>query len=86
MDKILNKKKIILIIGGGIAAYKSLDLIRLLKKQECEIKVVLTESGKKFVTPLSLLHHYLKIKSIKIFLIARKKQKWITYHYQDGVI
>ena len=54
MYKILNKKKIILIIGGGIAAYKSLDLIRLLKKQECEIKVVLTESGKKFVTPLSV--------------------------------
>jgi len=54
MDKILNKKKIILIIGGGIAAYKSLDLIRLLKKQECEIKVVLTKSGKKFVTPLSV--------------------------------
>jgi len=54
MDKILNKKKIILIIGGGIAAYKSLDLIRLLKKQECEIRVVLTESGKKFVTPLSI--------------------------------
>ena len=54
MDKFLKKKKIILIIGGGIAAYKSLDLIRLLKKQECEIKVVLTESGKKFVTPLSV--------------------------------
>ena len=54
MDKLLKKKKIILIIGGGIAAYKSLDLIRLLKKQECEIKVVLTESGKKFVTPLSI--------------------------------
>jgi len=54
MDKILNKKKIILIIGGGIAAYKSLDLIRLLRKQECEIKVVLTDSGKKFVTPLSV--------------------------------
>ena len=54
MDRMLNKKKIILIIGGGIAAYKSLDLIRLLKKQEYEIKVVLTESGKKFVTPLSV--------------------------------
>ena len=54
MDKLLNKKKVILIIGGGIAAYKSLDLIRLLKKQEYEIKVVLTESGKKFVTPLSV--------------------------------
>ena len=55
MNKILNKKKIILVIGGGIAAYKSLELIRLLKKQECEVKVVLTESGKKFVTPLSIV-------------------------------
>ena len=54
MDKLINKKKIILIIGGGIAAYKSLELIRLLKKQDCEIKVVLTKSGKKFVTPLSV--------------------------------
>ena len=54
MDKFLNKKKIILIIGGGIAAYKSLELIRLFKKQKCEVKVVLTESGKKFVTPLSI--------------------------------
>ena len=54
MDSLLKNKKIILIIGGGIAAYKSLDLIRLLKKQECEVKVVLTESGKKFVTPLSI--------------------------------
>ncbi len=54
MYNLLKKKKIILIIGGGIAAYKSLDLIRLLKKQEYEIKVVLTESGKKFVTPLSI--------------------------------
>ena len=54
MNKFLNKKKIILIIGGGIAAYKSLDLIRLLKKQECEIKVILTKAGKKFVTPLSI--------------------------------
>ncbi len=50
----MKKKKIILIIGGGIAAYKSLDLIRLLKKRECEIKVILTASGKKFVTPLSI--------------------------------
>jgi len=54
MDKFLKNKKILLIIGGGIAAYKSLDLIRLLKKQECEVKVVLTKSGKKFVTPLSI--------------------------------
>ena len=47
-------KKIILIIGGGIAAYKSLDLIRMLKKYECDVKVILTKSGKKFVTPLSI--------------------------------
>ena len=47
MDKLLSRKKIILVIGGGIAAYKSLDLIRLLKKQECKVKVILTESGKK---------------------------------------
>ena len=73
MDKILYKKKIILIIGGGIAAYKSLDLIRLLKKQECEIKVILTASGKKFVTPLSISSLYLKIKFIKIFLTARRE-------------
>ena len=53
MKKLLNNKKILFIIGGGIAAYKSLDLIRLLKKQNCKIKVVLTDSGKKFVTPLS---------------------------------
>ena len=54
MNKLLKNKKIILIIGGGIAAYKSLDLIRLLKKHECDVKVVLTKSGKKFVTPLSI--------------------------------
>ena len=54
MNKSLYKKKIILVIGGGISAYKSLELIRLLKKNECEIKVILTKSGKNFVTPLSI--------------------------------
>ena len=54
MNEFLKNKKILLIIGGGIAAYKSLDLIRLLKKNECEVKVVLTASGEKFVTPLSI--------------------------------
>ena len=48
-------KKILIIVGGGISAYKSLDLIRLLKKNDFEIKTVLTKSGKKFVTPLSLV-------------------------------
>ena len=50
----LENKKILLIIGGGISAYKSLDLIRLLLKKNSKIKVVLTKSGKKFVTALSI--------------------------------
>ena len=50
----LKDKKILIIIGGGIAAYKSLDLIRILKKKNVEIKTILTKSGKEFVTPLSL--------------------------------
>ena len=50
----VKNKKILIIIGGGIAAYKSLDLIRLLKKNKVEIKIILTKSGKEFVTPLSL--------------------------------
>jgi phosphopantothenoylcysteine decarboxylase / phosphopantothenate---cysteine ligase len=50
----LSDKKILIIIGGGIAAYKSLDLIRILKKKNVEIKTILTKSGKEFVTPLSL--------------------------------
>ena len=50
----VKNKKILIIIGGGIAAYKSLDLIRLLKKNKAKIKIILTKSGKKFVTPLSL--------------------------------
>ncbi len=51
----LKKKKILIVIGGGISAYKALDLIRLLKKNNFEIKTVLTKSGKQFVTPLSLV-------------------------------
>ena len=50
----LKSKKILIVVGGGISAYKSLDLIRLLKKNGTEIKTVLTKSGKEFVTPLSL--------------------------------
>ena len=50
----LKNKKILLIVGGGISAYKALDLIRLLRKKSVEIKVILTKSGKEFVTPLSI--------------------------------
>ena len=50
----LKNKKILIIVGGGISAYKSLDLIRLLKKENVDVKTILTKSGKEFVTPLSL--------------------------------
>ena len=50
----LFQKKILLIICGGISAYKSLELIRLLKKQDVEIKTILTKRAKEFVTPLSV--------------------------------
>ena len=53
MKNLLNKK-ILFIICGGISAYKSLELIRLFKKNGAEIKTILTNSAKEFVTPLSV--------------------------------
>tara|TARA_Y100000816_G_scaffold174692_1_gene125714 strand:+ start:734 stop:1933 length:1200 start_codon:yes stop_codon:yes gene_type:complete len=50
----LRSKKILLIICGGIAAYKSLEIIRLLKKNGVIIKTILTKRGAEFVTPLSI--------------------------------
>ncbi len=50
----LSQKKMLLIICGGISAYKILDLIRLLKKQDVEIKTIVTKSAKEFITPLSI--------------------------------
>lgn len=47
-------KRILLIIGGGIAAYKSLELIRLLQKAGASVAPVLTRAGAEFVTPLSV--------------------------------
>ena len=50
----LRAKKILLIIGGGIAAYKSLDLIRRLRERGAEVTPVLTRAAEEFVTPLSV--------------------------------
>jgi phosphopantothenoylcysteine decarboxylase/phosphopantothenate--cysteine ligase len=47
-------KRILLIIGGGIAAYKSLDLVRRLKERGADVRAILTKGGAEFVTPLSL--------------------------------
>lgn len=51
---ILNGKRILLIIGGGIAAYKSLDLIRRLRERGASVRAVMTSAAQEFVTPLSV--------------------------------
>ena len=50
----ITNKKILFIICGGVSAYKSLETIRLFKKNNNEIKTILTKSAKEFVTPLSI--------------------------------
>ncbi len=50
----LDGKRILLIIGGGIAAYRSLDLIRRLRERGASVRCVLTKGGAQFVTPLSV--------------------------------
>ncbi len=50
----MTKKRILLIVSGGIAAYKSLELVRLLKRQGIAVRAVMTKSAAEFVTPLSM--------------------------------
>ena len=50
----MNGRRILLIVGGGIAAYKSLDLVRRLKERGAALRAILTRGGAEFVTPLSL--------------------------------
>jgi phosphopantothenoylcysteine decarboxylase/phosphopantothenate--cysteine ligase len=50
----LDQKRILLIVGGGIAAYKTLELTRLLRKAGIAVRPILTKAGAEFVTPLSL--------------------------------
>src|SRR3546814_6534941 len=53
-DEPVMTKRILLIVSGGIAAYKSLELVRLLRRRGIAVRAVLTESAQKLVTPLSL--------------------------------
>ena len=50
----LKGKRILLVIAGGIAAFKSQELVRLLRKHEASVRCVLTDAGARFVTPLAL--------------------------------
>ncbi len=49
-----DKKQILLIVSGGIAAYKSLELVRILRRHDIAVRAVMTKSAAEFVTPLSL--------------------------------
>src|SRR3546814_13318757 len=53
-DEPVMTKRILLIVSGGIAAYKSLELVRLLRRRGIAVRAVLTESAQQLVTPLSL--------------------------------
>jgi phosphopantothenoylcysteine decarboxylase/phosphopantothenate--cysteine ligase len=54
MMSTLSGKSVLLIVGGGIAAYKALELVRLLKGQGCGVTCIATRAAQEFVTPLSL--------------------------------
>ncbi len=53
MAQILEGKRILLVVGGGIAAYKSLDLVRRLRERGARVRVVMTAAAREFVTPLA---------------------------------
>jgi phosphopantothenoylcysteine decarboxylase / phosphopantothenate---cysteine ligase len=50
----LSGKRVLLIVGGGIAAYKTPELVRLIRKAGGHVRVILTKAGAEFVTPLTL--------------------------------
>jgi phosphopantothenoylcysteine decarboxylase/phosphopantothenate--cysteine ligase len=50
----LGQRRVLLIVGGGVAAYKALELVRLFRKADVAVRCVLTAAGREFVTPLSL--------------------------------
>lgn len=53
-DEFLAGKRVLLVIAGGVAAYKSLDLIRRLRERKAHVRAILTQAGARFVTPLSV--------------------------------
>ena len=54
----LENKRIVVGITGGIAAYKTIELIRLLRKAQAQVRVVLTPAAAEFVTPLHLASYF----------------------------
>ncbi|WP_120915618.1 bifunctional phosphopantothenoylcysteine decarboxylase/phosphopantothenate--cysteine ligase CoaBC [Helicobacter pylori] len=72
--RLLENKRVLLLVSGSIAAYKSLELVRLLFKSGASIQVVMSEGAKKFIKPLSfeaLSHHK---------VLHDRNEKWYYNH------
>ena len=50
----LKNKKIIVALTGSIAAYKAAELVRLIKKSEAEVRIIMTDAAKEFITPITM--------------------------------
>ena len=73
MQQTLANKRILLGISGGIAAYKSADLVRRLKERGADVRVILTDAAQHFITPLTL-----QALSAPVCLIRLPKRLWAT--------
>ncbi|GAA8258132.1 bifunctional phosphopantothenoylcysteine decarboxylase/phosphopantothenate--cysteine ligase CoaBC [Helicobacter pylori] len=76
--RLLENKRVLLLVSGSIAAYKSLELVRLLFKSGASIQVVMSEGAKKFIKPLSfeaLSHHK---------VLHDRNEKWY-YNHQNAL-
>ena len=74
MTNFLENKKILLIVSGGIASYKSLDLIRRLQEKKVKIDCILTESAKKFINPITFESLLGKKVYSNLFSLSQEKE------------
>ena len=72
-------KKIVLGVSGGIAAYKTPELVRRLRERGADVRVAMTEAAKAFITPLSL-------QAVSGCLIPQPKLRWATLSWENGPI
>jgi phosphopantothenoylcysteine decarboxylase/phosphopantothenate--cysteine ligase len=81
----LYRKRIVLGVGGGIAAYKSADLVRRLMDQGAEVRVVMTRGGAEFITPLTM--QALSGHPVHLDCWTRPpKPPWATSNWPNGPI
>ena len=79
-------KRILLIIGGGIAAYKSLELIRRLAERDVAVKVILTRAGAQFVTPLAVASLSRSKVHDDLFSLTDEAEMGFTYDMLEAFI